>query len=160
MESGDPFHLIDVLNRHSVPCVVIGGHAVTYHGYVRATEDTDVVFKRSPESESALLNALHEMNAHWISNEIDPDSGLERTVAVSAEYIRATRMMMLITDFGFLDIFDYIPGFPNERVDELFNTAEECDGRKFASLGWLSKMKTAARRPKDQLDLDNLPTDT
>lgn len=44
MDSGDPFRLIDVLARHNVPFVIIGGHAGTYHGYVRATEDTDIVF--------------------------------------------------------------------------------------------------------------------
>ena len=53
MDSGDPFRLIDVLIKHDVPLVIIGGHAVGYHGYVRATEDTDVVFLRSAEAEAA-----------------------------------------------------------------------------------------------------------
>lgn len=43
MDNGDPFRLLDVLSSHDVPFVVIGGHAVTFHGFVRATEDTDVV---------------------------------------------------------------------------------------------------------------------
>lgn len=37
MESGAPFRLIDALIKHDVPFVIVGGHAVTYHGYVRAT---------------------------------------------------------------------------------------------------------------------------
>jgi hypothetical protein len=65
--------------------------------------------------------------------------------------------MMLITDLGFLDIFDFIPGFPDVGVDELFTSASETQGRRFASLDWLRKMKQAASRPKDQLDLENLP---
>ena len=157
MNSGAPFHLIDVLIRHDVPLVIIGGHAVTYHGHVRATEDVDVVFRRTAESEAALLGALTEVNAQWICDEIDPATGLERTVPVSEAYVRGSRLMMMITDYGFLDVFDYIPGFPSDSVDKLFETAEETDGRKFASIEWLRRMKQAAGRPQDLLDLDNLP---
>ncbi len=159
MESGDPFHLLDVLSRHDVPFVIIGGHAVTYHGYLRATEDTDVVFRRTPESELSLLRALTEVNAHWIGNEIDPSTALERTFPTSLQYIRGSRMMMLVTDFGFLDIFDYIPGCPDESVEQLFDTAVEHGQYKYASLRWLRAMKAAANRPKDQIDLENLPAD-
>ena len=159
MEYGVPFHLLDVLNTHNVPFVVIGGHAVTYHGFVRATEDTDVVFRRTPTSELLLLDALTEVHACWIGNEIDPDTGLERTFPVSLPYIRGTRMMMLVTDFGFLDVFDYIPGCPDEPVEQLFASAEEQGRYKFASLRWLRAMKAAANRPQDQLDLENLPAD-
>ncbi|NQU22067.1 MAG: hypothetical protein HQ567_12345 [Candidatus Nealsonbacteria bacterium] len=159
MESGDPFHLLDVLSCHDVPFVIIGGHAVTYHGFVRATEDTDVVFQRTPESESALLDALTEINACWIGDEIDPDTTVERTFPVSLPYIRGNRVMMLVTDFGFLDIFDYIPGCPDEPVEQLFDTAVEHERYRYASLRWLRAMKAAANRPQDQTDLENLPTD-
>jgi len=160
MESGDPLHLIDVLGRHDVPFVIIGGHTVAHHGFVRATEDTDVVFRRTPESELSLLDALAEVNACWIGNEIDPDTGIERTYPVSLPYIRGNRVMMLVTDFGFLDIFDYIPGFPDEPVEQLFDTAAEHEGYKYVSLRWLRAMKAATDRPKDQIDLDNLPADS
>jgi hypothetical protein len=156
MESGDPFRLIDALTRHDVPFVVIGGHAVTYHGYVRATEDTDVVFLRSDEAEVALHEALVELNARWIGDAIDPATGIERTYPVSPEYIRRTHLMMLVTDYGFLDVFDYIPGYPNEPVGELLDSSDESGGRRFVSLEWLRRMKQAAGRPKDQIDLENL----
>ncbi|MFM7035050.1 MAG: hypothetical protein ACKOYJ_07695 [Planctomycetia bacterium] len=41
--------LFEVLLRHRIPFVVIGGHAVNVHGHLRATEDTDVLWLRSPE---------------------------------------------------------------------------------------------------------------
>ena len=159
MEPGTPFQLIDVFLKHNVPVVIIGGHAVTYHGFVRATEDVDVVFLRTAHSEVALLAALTELNAHWIGNEIDSSTGLERIFPVSLSYVRASRLMMLTTDLGYLDIFDFIPGFPNHLVSELFDLAVETDGRKFASLAWLRKMKAATWRAKDQLYLENLPTE-
>ena len=149
MDSGDPFRLIDVLSSHKVPLVIIGGHAVTYHGYVRATKDTDIVFLRTAASEAALLVALQQLSACWISDEVDPGTALERTVPVTREYIHANRLMMLVTDSGFLDIFDYIPGCPDEAV--------EADGKTFASLDWLRRMKQASGRPKDAIDLQNLP---
>jgi hypothetical protein len=160
MESGAPFHLIDVLAKHEVPFVIIGGHAVAYHGYVRATEDTDVVFLRSADAEAALYKALVELNARWIGREIDPETGIEHTYPVSPEYIRATRLMMLLTDAGFLDIFDFIPGHPNEPVEELFGSSHQSGGRRFVSLEWLRRMKQAAGRPKDRLDLENLPSES
>jgi len=137
--------------------VIIGGHAVTYHGYVWATEDTDVVFLRNPDSEIALLSALEELNACWIGSEVDPKTGIEKTYPVSLSFIRANRLMMLFTDFGFLGLFDFIPGLPQEPVEQLFDTAVECKGRQYVSLPWLRAMKTAANRPKDLIDLQNLP---
>lgn len=158
MESGGPFRLIDVLSKHDVPFVIIGGHAVTYHGFVRATEDTDIVVVRGPDAEAALFAALSEVHAHWICDEIDPATGLERTYPVTREYVHRSRMMMLFTDLGFLDVFDFVPGLPDADVALLFESAEHCDGRRFASLEWLRKMKRAAGRPKDLIDLENLPS--
>jgi len=160
MDSGNPLHLLDVLSSHNVPFVVIGGHAVTYHGFVRATEDTDVVFKRTPRSESALLRALTAVNTNWIGDEIDPETGIERLIPVSAAYIRGTRMMMLVTDFGFLDIFDYVPGLPELPVEQLFESALEHGGHRYVSLPLLRAMKVAANRPKDRADLENLPDES
>jgi hypothetical protein len=140
-----------------VPFVIIGGHAVTYHGFVRATEDTDIVFLRTPDSESRLLAALTDLSACWIDNEIDPETGLERMVPVSLPFIRGTRVMMLVTDRGFLDVFDYIPGLPSEPVEQLFATAVGFGRYRYASLNWLRAMKEAAGRRQDRIDLDHLP---
>lgn len=157
MTSGDPFALLDVLYSHSVPCLIIGGHAVAYHGHMRATEDVDVLFKRSPESETNLLSALQELNALWLGNEIDPSTGIEMSHPVSAAYVRQSHLMMLQTDLGFLDIFDYIPGFPAEPLDALFSSAEQRGEYRYVSLHWLRKMKSASDRRQDRLDLEQLP---
>jgi hypothetical protein len=34
------FRVFDVLQRHGVPCVVVGGHAVNFHGFIRAASDS------------------------------------------------------------------------------------------------------------------------
>jgi hypothetical protein len=107
--------LLEVLRRHGVPFIAIGGHAVNVHGFRRATEETDVIWLRSSESEQALLTALTEIDARYIGNEIDPATGLERTYPVTFPYIQSTQLM-LWTDMGFFDLFDYIPGLPAEPV--------------------------------------------
>ena len=51
----DLLTVFQLLARAGVPFVIIGGHAVNFHGYVRATEDADLVFQRSSAAEAALL---------------------------------------------------------------------------------------------------------
>jgi hypothetical protein len=149
--------ILSVLRRHGVPFVIIGAHAVNFHGHVRATEDTDVVWLRSPEAEKVLLAALTEIEAHYIGKEIDPATKLERTHPVSLSFIQASHLMMLSTRCGFLDLFDYVPGFPSQDVGEVFKASIEANGLRYVSLHWLRLMKKASGRPKDRLDLESLP---
>ena len=74
MPPNDPVTLLTALARAGVPFVIIGGHAVNYHGYVRTTEDLDIVFLRTRECEALLLKALESIRACWISNEKDPET--------------------------------------------------------------------------------------
>src|SRR5688500_16123734 len=82
------FELLKILADHGVPVVVIGGHAVSFHGHIRDTEDLDVIWLRSEAAEAALLAALTAVNAKWISNTVDPATGMEKLVSVSLSYIR------------------------------------------------------------------------
>ena len=152
-----PFELIDRLLAHSVRMVIIGGHAVNSYGYARATEDTDIIFDRTDTSEIALSQALTSLNAYWISDEIDPETGLEKTVPVSLEYVKSKQLMMLGTDLGYLDIFDYIPGVDDEPTAAAFEDNLVVNGRPYVSLRLLRKMKRSSGRTKDLLDLENLP---
>lgn len=148
---------IDLLQRHEISFCLVGGLAVQIHGFLRETDDIDFVWLRSPESAARLLAVLKEANACWISNERDPATGIERLVPVSSAYINCEHLMMLWTDYGFIDLFDYIPGFPEQNVELLIDTAVNVHGIRYASLDWLKKMKQAAGRTKDLEDLRNLP---
>jgi len=148
--------IFDVLARHGVPFVIVGGHAVSVHGHIRTTEDADIVFLRSADAERALLAALTEMHACWIADDIDPATGLERAVPVTAAYVRSTRLMMLVTEAGFLDVFDFVPGLPQADVGQFFRDSVESGGLRYASLEWLKAMKRSSDRPKDRADLENL----
>ena len=100
--------------------MIIGGHAVNYHGHQRGTQDVDAIWMRGADSEGALLNALREMNACWVSDDTDPATGLEKLIPVSPGYVASTHLMMLVTDHGFLDLFDFMPGVPGADVQQNF----------------------------------------
>lgn len=154
----DPLRIFKLLAQAGVPFVIIGGHAVNFHGYVRTTEDADVIFERTAASEEALVQVLQAVRAAWISDEIDPQTRLERLIPVTSSYVRAQHLMMLCTDLGFLDIYDYVPGFPNTPVHEIFADAAVLGDLRFVSLSWLRKLKATANRHKDLDDLEHLPS--
>ena len=156
-EFNDPLAILRLLVRAGVPFVIIGGHAVTFHGYVRTTEDADIVFQRTPATEASLLAALQSIHACWVSDERDRETGLARLIPVSSSYLCAQHLLMLSTDLGFLDVYDYIPGFPETAVAELFFDSVLVDELRFVSLCWLRKLKERAARHKDLDDLAHLP---
>lgn len=81
--SESPLVLADLLIKYQVPVVIIGGHAVNFHGHIRVTEDVDLIYRRTPQSVPALFSALRGANAFRIGTEIDPATGIERTHRVT-----------------------------------------------------------------------------
>ena len=157
LDATNPLRAFELLARARVPFVIIGGHAVNFHGYVRTTEDADVIFQRTAASEVALLQALQSIQACWISDEIDLSTGLERLIPITASYVLSEHLMMLCTDLGFLDIYDYIPGFSDTPVQEILADSVVLGELRFVSLRWLRKLKAQAGRHKDLDDLEHLP---
>jgi hypothetical protein len=145
------------LRSRDVRFAVIGGHAVNFHGYLRSTEDLDLVFQRNAETEGALLSTLEEFGAYWIGDEIDPNTGVEVTHPITLDYLRNHSLMMLGTTFGYVDLFDFLPGMPDASLEDFFQTTQLSNGCPFASLEWLKRLKRAANRPQDRIDLDHLP---
>lgn len=144
------------LSNRNVKFAVIGGHAVNFHGYLRTTEDLDLVFLREQATEDALLQTLEEFNAFWIGDEIDPETGLEVTHPISLDYLRSHSLLMLGTTFGYVDMFDFLPGIPAVSVEVLLQDTQQSEGCPFVSLDWLKRLKRASNRPIDRIDLEHL----
>lgn len=51
---------LQLLNSHRVEYLLIGGHAVGYYGYPRATADMDVWVAMHPQNAEKLVTALKE----------------------------------------------------------------------------------------------------
>jgi hypothetical protein len=50
--------LFRLLNEKNVEYVIVGGYAVAFHGFVRATKDIDILFNNNPENIKRLITAL------------------------------------------------------------------------------------------------------
>lgn len=49
-----------LLNANEVRYLLVGGYAVGYHGYVRATADMDILVARDEENAQRLVDILQE----------------------------------------------------------------------------------------------------
>lgn len=143
----DPVALLRVLNRHEVQYVVVGGFAAAAHGVVRATRDLDVVVERSWDNAARLASALGELDARSVT---EPGADLDQEALVR----RADRR--LETRFGELHVLHEVPGVP--RFSGLTAEVIEVDGEtmQVCSLDDLRRMKRAAGRDKDRVDLAEL----
>ena len=55
---------LKLLNNQKVKYLLIGGYAVGYHGYVRATADMDIWIERNPSNAERVVKALREFGFH------------------------------------------------------------------------------------------------
>ena len=53
--SADFRDFLKSLNDHGVEYLLIGGHAVAYHGYVRPTQDMDVWIALTPQNAQRMV---------------------------------------------------------------------------------------------------------
>jgi len=63
MRQFDLHALLEALNEAGVRFVVIGGVAVGAHGYVRGTEDLDLVPDPDPDNLGRLTEALRKLES-------------------------------------------------------------------------------------------------
>ena len=146
--------LLAALDEHEVRFVVIGGVAVGAHGYVRATEDLDIVPDPSAENLSRLARALAELQATLplAENRVFQPAG-ELTA------LKRRRNMTLATRHGALDIVQQAAGVPSfGQLDEEAVESELLGVPvRVCSLAHLRAMKDARGSAQDKADLEALP---
>ena len=146
-----PEKLLEVLARHRVRLVLIGGFAAVIHGSPYVTTDLDVVPDPSAANLRRLSAALDELHAR-IWTDADPEGVPFDHDAAS---LGASRTWNLVTDFGRLDI-TFEPsgtdGFADVARDAVHLTILGADV-DVASLADVIRSKEAAGREKDRLVL-------
>ncbi len=58
MLDADLRELLALFTSHRVEFLVVGGHAVAFHGYPRFTEDLDLFVRADPDNASRVMSAL------------------------------------------------------------------------------------------------------
>lgn len=148
--------LLEVLSEAEVRFVVIGGVAVAAHGYVRGTEDLDLVPDPDPDNLERLTEALRTLDATLPTvseRHFDP--------ATDAGVIRRGGNVTAMTRFGELDVVQRARGVPSYSQLDKDAVDSELLGIpvRVCSLARLREMKEAQGRTQDQADLANLPED-
>lgn len=74
----DPLvELVETFNKHGVEYVVVGAHAVGWHGYPRATKDIDFLVRPTKENAARVIAALNDFGFGFLgvseSDLLSPD---------------------------------------------------------------------------------------
>ena len=155
----EPESLLDVLAKHEVDYLVIGGFAVAAHGHPRATKDIDICPEPSDANLGRLVAALEELEAEPIG--LDEFEG-EFDVAPDLDGMKMGGNWVLNTKHGRLDVMQHLKGLGDDGGGwaELRPHAERRNflGHQvlFCSYEDLLKMKTAAGRDQDLVDVRTL----
>jgi hypothetical protein len=128
--------------------VVIGGFSVIYHGYVRATKDSDLLVPDGPDADAAVLRFLERVDGRRLSD----GKVLTSEDVVGGEHLR------IGSRHGIVDIMR--GGLPPLDYGTVAGRAEttQWDGQtvRVAALPSVVGFKRLAGRPQDRLDLAEL----
>jgi len=125
--------------------LLVGGYAVGYHGYPRATGDMDIWIEMSESNSKKIASAFHDFG---ISDEaVSENLFLEKNKVIRMG-VPPVRLEVITSASGVA----FSECYPNREVIDI-------DGIliNFISLQDLKKNKNAAGRHKDMEDLEHLP---
>jgi hypothetical protein len=132
--------LVD-LARADVRFIVVGGVAVALNGFVRTTEDVDILIERSRDNVEQLLAALGSFG-----------EGHARELSWT-DFEETEGAIRVVEDFP-LDIFTVMRG---HRYADLIGSVGETEiggaAIKFLNADGLIRLKENSAREKDQIDL-------
>ncbi len=144
------------LTREGVEFLVIGGVAVGFHGYVRATKDVDIVPAADPENLERLARVLRGLEAQIEGAEEFEDG--ELLDPLDPEVLGLGGNWVLRTRLGRFDVMQWIG--EDALWEKLSPAAIEADidglPIKVVSYEDLVALKEIAGRPEDLTDLQRL----
>jgi hypothetical protein len=136
---------LKLLNEKNVRYLLIGGYAVGYHGYPRATNDMHVWIAVHPDNAKRIVEVLREFG--FDLPELVPDLFLKKD-----KIIRMGNPPMRLEISTGISGVEFEESYASKIVDTL-------DGVQvnIIDLPHLKNNKKAAGRLKDLADLENLP---
>jgi predicted nucleotidyltransferase len=153
--SANPLRLRELLERFvqaKIRFVLVGGLAVNAWGYMRGTQDVDVVPDPDPENLAKLDQLLRELGG-----KVDVGGRLLDSASI-ATFLRTGDRTFVRTELGQVDVLQGLPQVP--RFEELEQQAKQIDIDglvvRVCSLEHLLEMKRASDRPRDHDDIQAL----
>lgn len=148
----NPRPILGVLQRHEVRFVVIGGIAGSLQGSTTITHDFDICYARERDNLERLTEALKELDATLRgARELVP-------FQLDARTLKAGLNFTFDTKYGPFDCIGEASG--NFDYEQLRRNADEMNLLEtkvlVASLDDLIRMKRAAGRNKDLIEVENL----
>ena len=136
---------LKLLNSHGCEYLLIGGYAVGYHGYPRATNDLDVWIARTPENAARIMTALQEFG--FTTPDLSEELFLQEKniIRMGVPPIR----IEILTSISGVDFEECY----SERIIDTLDGVEVV----LITLEHLKKNKRASGRFKDLDDLEHLP---
>ena len=136
---------LKLLNAHQVEYLLIGGYAVAYHGYPRATADMDIWIATHAQNTKKIVAALKEFGFDLPELSAELFQKEDQIIRMGVPPVRI-EIATTISGVGFEECF------AARVVDEL-------DGVEvnIIDLAHLKINKKAAGRHKDLDDIENLP---
>jgi predicted nucleotidyltransferase len=136
---------LKLLNAHQVEYLLIGGYAVGYYGYPRATADMDIWIAMNPANSDRIVAVLKEFG--FDLPELSPELFLKEWQIIRLG-VPPVRIELATTISG----VNFGECYAKRVVDVL-------DGVKVSliSLKHLKANKKASGRHQDLADLENLP---
>ncbi len=156
-----PEQLLATLVSHKVEFVVLGGYAVAAHGFARATKDIDICPDSAEANLERLATALAELEATPIGLE---EFAGEFDLEPNLTGLRKGGNWTLMTKHGRLDVmqtFSFDAGTDGEGgYEDLAAHSVERNflghQTRFCSYDDLLRMKRAAGRAQDKVDIESL----
>ncbi len=142
----------ELLLRHGVEFILIGGQAEALHGSTRVTYDIDVCYRRVPANHLRLADALREMKVTL------------RNAPPDLPFIIDARTIEMGCNFTFNSVFESVDFLglvePIGTYEDLARNAEtyDLDGLTIKAIGLddLIRIKRHLDRPKDRESLMHL----
>lgn len=141
----NPFEklLVDLVSA-KVEFITVGGIACVMNGYIRATEDVDILIKKNKENIKKLVTFLSSYGEGYGSQLQDSDFEYEEGA------------VRLIEEFP-LDIFVIMGGNRYEDLTKFVQTIDVAGYQiPFLNAEGLIQLKTNSVREKDKIDVLNL----
>jgi len=134
-----------LLNAHQVEYLLIGGYAVAYHGYPRATADMDIWIATHPRNAARVVAALKEFGFDVPALSVELFQTENQIVRMGNPPVRI-EIATGISGVSFAECYA-------ARVIDVLDGLEV----SLISLHDLKRNKRASGRHKDLDDLENLP---